>query len=302
MQNRKLSTRCALLFIFFFITSFASLFNFQLCCCGNSRGLSKNISNTPFELQNDINTEMIIHPIRREEKPEIKFVTKTIILNPGKIGIILDISGLITEIEDDAQPSILNNLKMPGWTISKIDRKIFSEKLLMRKKYGLEEYEVIVQREERKFQCGICFDDYSEFDFYKYIDKDCGHMCCLKCFFLNWKIGRNGRRCWSCRKNLTHVLLIAVDSGNLQHVKVVIEEGEPHFNFEWFYLVHEALKISRRNQCENITEFLKLFASETLPPIGFVPISIQFRERYLMDLNYTVFYLVGRFQSGLYSI
>jgi len=227
MYNQKLCTRCALLFTLLFLTSFGSWGNFIPLCCGNTDvALCQNDSNTTGELQ--ILRYLHLH----KEKPKQKFVTKFVTLKPGKVGITFNKHGRITNMEEDAQPSILDTLKMPGWKITKIGKNKFSEKLFIHTSNGSEEYEITVKREEKTFCCDICFDDYSEFEFSKYINPKCGHSCCLKCFFYNWRIGINGRKCHLCREDLIHALLISAYSANLQHVKSVITEGNKHFGIE----------------------------------------------------------------------
>jgi hypothetical protein len=65
-------------------------------------------------------------------------------LKSGKIGITFNKSGRIINMEEDAQPSILDTLKIPGWNITKIGRNKFSEKLFIDKSNGSEEYEITV--------------------------------------------------------------------------------------------------------------------------------------------------------------
>jgi len=222
MDSQKLCTRCALLFTLFFLTSFGSWVNFAPLCCTDVQLFENNT-----ELQSNANTE-----IPREEKLKQKFVTKFVTLKSGKIGITFNKSGRIINMEEDAQPSILDTLKIPGWNITKIGSNKFSEKLFIDKSNGSEEYEITVEREEKTFCCDICFDDYSEFEFNKYTNPRCRHSCCLKCFFNNWSIGINGRKCHLCREDLEHALFVSVYSLNLQHVKTVITEGNKNFGIE----------------------------------------------------------------------
>jgi len=248
METPKLCTRCAFLSTFFFIASFGSRLEFSLCC-GYTSQVFQNIPNTSLELQYNASTEMQIHS-RNEQ-----FVIKIVTLNPGDIGITFNSHGLITDMEEDAQPSILDTLKMPGWKIIRINKKMFSSTLFMAKRNGSRQYNITVKRKQKTFHCDICFEDYSEFEFYKYMNPRCGHTSCLKCFLQNWNIGANGQRCWACRGYVMHALLVAVNSYNVQYVKSVIKEGRNYgFSSD---LVREAISITRDNQFENITELLR---------------------------------------------
>ena len=72
-------------------------------------------------------------------------------LKPGKVGITFNKHGRITNMEEDAQPSILDTLKIPGWNITKIGRNKFSEKLFIDKSNGSEEYEITVTPQNTNF-------------------------------------------------------------------------------------------------------------------------------------------------------
>jgi len=239
MDSQKLCTKCALLFTLFFFTSFGSWFNFSPLCCGNTDiQLCQNNLNTTAELQSNAHTEIL----SREEKLKQKFVKKCVTLKPGKIGITFNKRGRITNMEEDAQLIILNTLKIPGWKITKIGNKTFSEKLFTHKSNGSEEYEITVEREEKMFCCDICFDDYSEFELTKYTNPNCRHSCCLKCFFINWNTGINGRKCYLCRADLEHALLVSVCFLHTQHIKTVITEGNKYFGIE-LSIISEATRI-----------------------------------------------------------